>query len=549
MEDRLIAVPKNLILFGILIFLTQFFLSSCYEFESINQPEFADPNSIFEVPITITLTPEEEGGTALFGICLPLGWKVTDGISYSGVLSGTFRYSKEWSDSMESYDSAPEGYYWWVSISDSVNTLPEGEVMLTPNIQTDYQIGTFFIDYMLTDRFDDHYIITSNHYPISVGVPPTIETITNTNDNGEGSLRQAMETLGSGSTILFDLPYPATVVLDSQLLIDRSLSIRGPSSGELTISGNGQDRVIYVEGHVSVNLSNLSVINGNTSEDGGGIYCESANLYLSNMYIYSNKASQGGGIFIEDAESRLEDVTLGNNIALYGDCGGIFILSRGSLSLVNTIVWGNSPRQIWGDPTSITVAHSDIQYGLAGMEFSEDVVNWLEGNMNIYPMFVDAFSNNYGLQAGSPCIDAGIQDTFFVYNDGRDTLFIPPMDYIGTAPDIGAHEFGSPLAIEDDIRTPETYLLRQNYPNPFNSVTTIEFNLPKSSQVSLKILNPLGEEIAVLVSEKLMAGKYKYDWDASEVASGIYLYLLTARRVSASESTEFQQMRKMVYIK
>jgi hypothetical protein len=68
--------------------------------------------------------------------------------------------------------------------------------------------------------------------------------------------------------------------------------------------------------------------------------------------------------------------------------------------------------------------------------------------------------------------------------------------------------------------------LNQNYPNPFNPTTTILFDLPKTSKVSLKVFNILGEEVATLVSDRLSSGSYSYEWDARDLASGVYLYQL-----------------------
>jgi hypothetical protein len=88
---------------------------------------------------------------------------------------------------------------------------------------------------------------------------------------------------------------------------------------------------------------------------------------------------------------------------------------------------------------------------------------------------------------------------------------------------------------------PKVFSLNQNYPNPFNPTTNIEFAIPKSEFVTLKVYNILGEEVATLVSEKLAAGSYKYDWDASSLASGVYLYKLQAGA--------FQQIKKMVLLR
>ncbi len=80
-----------------------------------------------------------------------------------------------------------------------------------------------------------------------------------------------------------------------------------------------------------------------------------------------------------------------------------------------------------------------------------------------------------------------------------------------------------------------------NYPNPFNPSTTIEFQLPKSSNVTLKIFNILGKEVAILVSDRLTAGSYTYDWDASNMASGVYLYHLKAG--------DFVETKKMILMR
>jgi hypothetical protein len=86
------------------------------------------------------------------------------------------------------------------------------------------------------------------------------------------------------------------------------------------------------------------------------------------------------------------------------------------------------------------------------------------------------------------------------------------------------------------------YVLFQNYPNPFNPMTTIEFNLPKTSEVILKVFNILGEEIAKLHSGYLFAGLYKYEWSPpAGMASGVYLYRL--------QVGDYVETRKMVLMR
>jgi len=88
---------------------------------------------------------------------------------------------------------------------------------------------------------------------------------------------------------------------------------------------------------------------------------------------------------------------------------------------------------------------------------------------------------------------------------------------------------------------PVSYDLKQNYPNPFNPVTTFVFDLPRPTNVTLKIYTILGEEVTTLVSEELKAGTHKYTWNPVSLASGVYLYRI--------ESKEFTVTKKMVFLK
>jgi len=83
-------------------------------------------------------------------------------------------------------------------------------------------------------------------------------------------------------------------------------------------------------------------------------------------------------------------------------------------------------------------------------------------------------------------------------------------------------------AVRDDSGVPRRYALEQNYPNPFNPTTVIRYQLPVVSEVRLVLYDLLGREVSVLVNERKNAGSYEVKFDATGLASGVYLYRLTA---------------------
>lgn len=83
--------------------------------------------------------------------------------------------------------------------------------------------------------------------------------------------------------------------------------------------------------------------------------------------------------------------------------------------------------------------------------------------------------------------------------------------------------------------TPQTYALEQNYPNPFNPTTTIRFQLPQASHATLIVYNAIGEKVDVLHNGALEAGAHRFEWDASDLSSGVYLYRIEAGDYSATK--------------
>lgn len=149
--------------------------------------------------------------------------------------------------------------------------------------------------------------------------------------------------------------------------------------------------------------------------------------------------------------------------------------------------------------------------------------------------------------------DAGLEvgeSADFVWNvrvsDGTDTIDVA-QDY-----DSGTNTFtplyyritlerGMGTSNEVDTGLPTSFDLKQNYPNPFNPTTKIAFDLPQASNVELNVYDMLGRKVATVVNERMNAGQHNVSFDASRLASGMYIY-----RISAGS---FTSTRKMMLIK
>ena len=88
---------------------------------------------------------------------------------------------------------------------------------------------------------------------------------------------------------------------------------------------------------------------------------------------------------------------------------------------------------------------------------------------------------------------------------------------------------------------PKEFKLEQNYPNPFNPTTTIQYQLPQDARVTLKIYDILGSEVATLINEEQEAGYKEVQFTGSNIASGMYVYRLTAG--------DYVSVKKMMLLK
>ncbi|MFC2103058.1 T9SS type A sorting domain-containing protein [Bacteroidota bacterium] len=160
-------------------------------------------------------------------------------------------------------------------------------------------------------------------------------------------------------------------------------------------------------------------------------------------------------------------------------------------------------------------------------------------------------TNNQGFEIQRSSVDGEYEKVSFVpgfgtttetksysYTDskiisGSYTYRLKQIDFDGT------YDYSEVVIVE--VTTPIEYALEQNYPNPFNPATIISYSIPQDGLVTLEVFNLLGEKVASLVNEVKEAGKYEVNFDASNLASGIYVYNLKAN--------SFNAVKKMLLMK
>jgi N-acetylneuraminic acid mutarotase len=298
----------------------------------------------------------------------------------------------------------------------------------------------------------------------------------------------------------------------------------------------------------------VPIITGNrishniTTRAGGGIFTVTSSAIIANNIITYNSCfgveGEGGGIkcWINDKPLIINN-TIAFNSAAHG--GGLCCNQNADPLLINNILWGNTSNdgnqvnclEGGSDPD---ILFCDIQGGKDGFGGAGAGVYYsglYEHNIDLDPLFVNPSGEIYSLKNTSPCIGAGV-DTITVAGVVVDA---PPFcimgnsrpSPIGSNPDIGACENsrGTPdiSGITEEERTaPWEFSLSQNYPNPFNPRTVISSQLPVPSHVQLVVYDLLGREVAVLVNERRAAGSYGDTFDASALASGVYIYRLIA---------------------
>jgi len=194
---------------------------------------------------------------------------------------------------------------------------------------------------------------------------------------------------------------------------------------------------------------------------------------------------------------------------------------RASYDFLNIISWDTTDLQV-SDITNIEIDQSGtIWVGGRNGVASYDGSNWKKYDNSDLPLVLDDVGGTFLMDIQ---VDENNNKYFLTHNGG---ILIYNENIVNDVSDV------------EEIS--KDFLLSQNFPNPFNPSTTISYSIPKQSNVSLKVYDMLGREIAELVDAEKSAGSYKVNFDAGNLSSGIYFYTLKAN--------EFSSTRKMLLIK
>jgi len=195
--------------------------------------------------------------------------------------------------------------------------------------------------------------------------------------------------------------------------------------------------------------------------------------------------------------------------------------------------YGYTLKFFWIDPVdkSVNVIAGDgsgnsITYNLDGSYDVEFPDEWEDRYVGIgtYPSpYSDAFYESY-----HPCqLDFNNAGSYNLGAISEIASFNPGA--------VGKEIIERPGSSIETTGAPKSFSLSQNYPNPFNPVTKIAFSIPRAGNVTLKVFNIAGKEVASLINEYKSEGNYEAVFNGSELSSGIYFYSLTANGVTITK--------------
>jgi predicted outer membrane repeat protein len=280
-------------------------------------------------------------------------------------------------------------------------------------------------------------------------------------------------------------------------------------------------------------LSSLAMEN-NQARRGGAIAIYGSTFDLQNVVLSGNEAiTEGGAIYSNNSKINLNLATFSGNTSPKGT--NISANSTLPVVISNSIMPDDPLNKINLKKSELNVSYSDITGGDAAitLEGTNNLVSWLDGNIDTDPLFEGSGDFPLALSSSSPCIDAGNPDT-----TGMD---LPMWDIIGnyrlwdgdndgdTILDMGAYEFGSVGVGVDEPAVGGQRSAVSVYPNPTQGIVDFRLSMVDFRWVSLKVYDVHGREVVTVVDGNLPAGEHVVQWDASGLPAGVYVYQLRAK--------------------
>jgi aminopeptidase N len=152
-------------------------------------------------------------------------------------------------------------------------------------------------------------------------------------------------------------------------------------------------------------------------------------------------------------------------------------------------------------------------------------------------------------------VEGQSSDTLFTVGDSlRTQTFAIPLEFsplsVTLDPDLWVlkQEASPPVSVDGD-RVPLAFRLEQNFPNPFNPATRIRYSLPEGQHVVLRVFDLLGREVSTLVDQPQSPGEYMVEFDATDLAAGIYIYRIVTRPTNGEAGTGHEESAKMLLLR
>ncbi|MEM8639982.1 MAG: CHAT domain-containing protein [Cyanobacteria bacterium P01_G01_bin.54] len=217
-----------------------------------------------------------------------------------------------------------------------------------------------------------------------------------TDGGGVNTLRSLVGTAASGDTVIFAAPSTVTLTM-GDIFVNTNLTIDGNGG---IVDGNNSSRIFNIPAAMATNVTiqNMTIRNGTTASDGGGVYSRDSNLTLINATVSGNSASNdGGGVFNYDGTITINNsVVFGNSS---GDDGGGVQTYNGNITISNSVVSGNSSGDDGGGVQSyngnITINNSMISSNSSG-----DDGGGVESDFSSVFLFDSTVSGNSSLNGG-----------------------------------------------------------------------------------------------------------------------------------------------------